>query len=495
MNWVVKKIHIIIFPLCVSFMVCLLYRNLLGAEMPESEELKGLTHKDTYWFDMYAGPKKIGFANITIEKTGNEIIITDVRERKIQKEGREKILVESMKCISDLHYAVKSFEFSSSFRDEKGTRTIGNVDAQEINFAIESPDGRRTFTTPTHGKDFSLLAMIMPKLAEKGRSPGTVFSVPILDFKDLTIRDTQVTVEEIRPLKVGLDIKSLYKFKAGNTAWWTNENGIIIKEENPAGFTLYSQVEKIAKIPSDRVLFDHTTLPFIKSDKLLGNPEELNRLKIKIHGFTFGKELYANSSITLEDNILTIQKEDEEALKNKTYRLPYTGGNLDRHLSSDEWASSDYKPLHDTGTIYAKSNQYDAILFAEYLTGYLYNLVRTRPLFILQSAKDFLASLTGDYLERTVMFASYARAAGLPTRLVGGLIYDQGYFHFHTWPEIWLNKWVPVDPTFFQFPADVSHIPLKEGTLKDIISVVDELNAIRVEVLATDPARIQQPPQ
>jgi len=54
---------------------------------------------------------------------------------------------------------------------------------------------------------------------------------------------------------------------------------------------------------------------------------------------------------------------------------------------------------------------------------------------------------------------------------------------------------VPVDPTFFQFPADVSHIPLKEGTLKDIISVVDELNAIRVEVLATDPARIQQPPQ
>jgi hypothetical protein len=104
-------------------------------------------------------------------------------------------------------------------------------------------------------------------------------------------------------------------------------------------------------------------------------------------------------------------------------------------------------------------------------------------MFTLQSAENFLKSLTGDYLERSIMFASYTRAAGLPTRLVGGLIYVNGYFYFHAWPEVWLDKWVPVDPTFFQFPADITHIPLKEGTLRDIISTVDDLKSISIEIL------------
>lgn len=81
------------------------------------------------------------------------------------------------------------------------------------------------------------------------------------------------------------------------------------------------------------------------------------------------------------------------------------------------------------------------------------------------------------------MYASFARAAGLPTRLIGGLVYRDGYFYFHTWPEIWFDRWVPVDPTLAQFPADVTHIPLKEGTLKDITSIVNDLKSIHIEIL------------
>jgi hypothetical protein len=42
---------------------------------------------------------------------------------------------------------------------------------------------------------------------------------------------------------------------------------------------------------------------------------------------------------------------------------------------------------------------------------------------------------------------------------------------------------VPVDPTLGQFPADVTHIPLKEGTLKDITSIVNDLKSIHIEIL------------
>lgn len=478
-----KRLNIFIFCLWISLMAFLLYRNYSGAELQGADALKGLIDKDSYWYDIYSGTKKIGFAIIKREKVGDEIIITDEREIRVQKDGKEDLLTVRLKSVIDSQYAIKSFEYTSHFRDEQGIKANGEVDGKDIIFRLESAEKRRTFKTPIKGNNFYLPSTFIPALVQNKPAPNTSFTISVLDFTMLSLNDMRVVLEEIRPIKSGINILSLYKFRAGNAVWWSNEKGVLIKEESPAGFTLYSQIEVFAKDPSDRILFDHTSLPFLKADKLLGNPEKLALLKIRIKGFRLDPELYTNSTVTLEGDILGIQKENKEALKGKTSKLPYTGDKLDRYLRPDEWVSSDYKPLHDTGIIYAKNNKYDAFLFSEHLTGYLYSLVKTRPMFILQSAENFLKSLTGDYLERSVMFASYTRAAGLPTRLVGGLIYINGYFYFHAWPEVWLDKWVPVDPTFFQMPADVSHIPLKAGTLRDIISVVDDLKSINIEIL------------
>jgi hypothetical protein len=58
-----------------------------------------------------------------------------------------------------------------------------------------------------------------------------------------------------------------------------------------------------------------------------------------------------------------------------------------------------------------------------------------------------------------------------------------GYFYFHTWPEVWFGKWIPVDPTLAQFPADAVHVPLKEGALKDITSIIESIQSIDLEIL------------
>ena len=257
----------------------------------------------------------------------------------------------------------------------------------------------------------------------------------------------------------------------------------MIKEENPSGIILYSQAEKFAKDPSDRKLFDYTTLPFFESNKMIENPETIKTLKVRINGFPLRSNLYEKSSVVLKDNTLTIQKLAVEMLQEKSYQLPYAGDQFKRYLSPDKWVLSNYKPLQDTGIIYARSNKNDAFHLAKYLSDYVFNLVRTKPLFILMDSKSLLDSLSGDYLERTVLFATYARAAGLPTRLIGGLVYRDGYFYFHVWPEIWLQEWIPVDPTLAQFPADVTHIPLREGDLEEITAIIEDLRKIKIEIL------------
>jgi hypothetical protein len=479
----IKIINVIVFCTWVTLITILLYRNYTGTLLERSQALKGTIDKTTYWYDIYTGPKKIGFASTTYERVGDEIIIKHEREIKVKKGGHEKLLMEMLKCLGNSYYSLKSFEYTSHFKDEKGIKITGEVDSGNIIFFLESPEKRKTFKTPTKGRDFYLPTTFIPALVQKNPTPNSVFTIPVLDIVNLSINDARVVLEEIRPIKVGIRILSLYKFKAGDAIWWSNEKGIIIKEESPSGITLYSEVETIAKDPSDRILFDYTSLPFFKSEKVIQDPEKLNMLKVRIKGLRLDPMLYENSLIILKNDILTIGKEDPEEIKKKSYTLPYKDDALSRYLKADRWVLSDDKIVKGDALKMAAIEKNDAFRLARYLNSNLYLTIKVMPMFVLSDSLDIFKSHFGDYIERTVMFASFARAGGLPTRLIGGFIYRDGYFYFHTWPEVWFDKWIPVDPTLAQFPADVTHIPLKEGALKDITTVVDDLKEVNIEIL------------
>lgn len=483
MSRTIKIITVMVFCTWVALISILLYKNYAGTPLEKTQALKEAFDKKTYWYDIYIGTRKTGFAITTFEKAGNEIIIKHKREIKVKKNGEETLLIENLKTLCDLNYSIKTFEYTSNFKGEKGIKARGEVDEGEIIFFLESPEKRKTHKISTGGKDFYLPITLIPVIHQKYPSPNKPFLAPMLDLSILSINDVRVVLEEIRPIKVGINIRSLYKFRIGDTIIWTNEKGIIIKEELPSGITLYSQVENIAKESDDRILFDYTTLPSFKSNKLLPDTEILTLLKIKIKGFSLDPQLYENSLITIENDILTIRKKDAEFMKQKTYTLPYKNDELSTYLKADTWVMSEHKTIRSNALKMAVVEKNDAFRMARYLTSNLYFTVSPMPMFTLSDSMDIFNAHLGDYLERTVMFASFARAAGLPTRAVGGVVYKNGYFYFHAWPEVWFGKWVPVDPTLAQFPADVTHIPLKEGTLTDIISITDDLKNIKIEIM------------
>jgi hypothetical protein len=479
----VKVINIAVFLTWLALLSLLIYREHTGTTLLKPEGLKGAINKATYWYDIYVGPNKIGFANTAIEKVGEEIIIRHEREMKVRKDGKETILFATLKCLCDPSYSIKSFEYASHFKDEKGIKATGQVDHENILFFLESSEKRRTFKTPTKGRDLYLPMTFIPFLVQKNPVPHSVFTLPVLDLNNLSLGDLKVVLEEVKPVKVGTNVLSLYKFRGGNAIWWSNEKGITVKEESPMGFTLYLQVQTFAKDPSDRILFDYTSLPFFKSNEIIQNPENLKKVKVRIKTFSLDPTLYENSLVTLKNDTLTIGKEDVEEIKKRSYRLPYKDGTLDPFRKSDQWVLSDDKNVKGNALNMASIEKNDAFRMARYLNSDLYFSIRTVPMFFLSDAKDIFRSHAGDYLERTVMFASFSRAVGLPTRLMGGLVYRDGYFYFHTWPEVWFDKWIPVDPTLAQFPADVTHIPLKRGTLKEIASILDSLKSIDIKIL------------
>ena len=82
-------------------------------------------------------------------------------------------------------------------------------------------------------------------------------------------------------------------------------------------------------------------------------------------------------------------------------------------------------------------------------------------------ASKVLANRRGDCTEHAVLLAALARARGLPSRIVTGLVQVSGLvghqtvFGYHAWTEVWINgQWIALDAALAQAPADVSHIAL-----------------------------------
>lgn len=483
MSRTLKVVNIAVFSIWIALLSLLLYRQYAGTPLEKQQALKGAVSKVAYWYDIYAGPKKVGFARYTFEWVGDEIIIRYEQEVKIKQGDREKLLIESYRCLSNSSYAIKSFEYSSHYKDEKGIKVTGEVDADTVVFFLESPEKRKTYRTSTKGKDIYLPTTFIPAIIQKKPSAGSAFTVPILNIVNLSIDDVRVIVEEIRPVKLGIHVISYYKMRLGNQIFWSNEKGITVKEEYPGGLTLYSQAEALAKDPTDRILFDSISLPFLRSNKILKDAEKLKLLQVRIKGFPLDAGLYDKSLVTLQNDTLFIRKEDPEEFKKKSYLLPCKDQAVRRYLQPDEWVLSDNRTVKGNALNMAAVEKNDAFRLARYLNSNLYFTVKTMPSFFLTNSMDIFKSKFGDYLERTVMFASFARAAGLPTRLIGGVVYRDGYFYFHAWPEVWFDKWIPMEPTLAQYPADVTHIPLREGTLKDITSMAEGLKSLKLEIL------------
>ncbi|HYS42857.1 MAG TPA: transglutaminase-like domain-containing protein, partial [Geobacteraceae bacterium] len=81
-----------------------------------------------------------------------------------------------------------------------------------------------------------------------------------------------------------------------------------------------------------------------------------------------------------------------------------------------------------------------------------------------RSPLETLRSKKGNCLSRTRLFVALARIAGIPTRLVSGLVYVTGKgFLYHCWAEVQAGGWLPVDPCGGQIPADATHIKLMVG--------------------------------
>lgn len=106
------------------------------------------------------------------------------------------------------------------------------------------------------------------------------------------------------------------------------------------------------------------------------------------------------------------------------------------------------------------------------------------------SALDVLSGGRAECQGHSYLYTAFARALGIPTRVVNGMVYSpqHGGFLYHTWTESAVNgQWIAVDPTFGQIGVDATHIKLVEGeSAGDLLPLVEIVGRVQARVLAVE---------
>jgi len=112
------------------------------------------------------------------------------------------------------------------------------------------------------------------------------------------------------------------------------------------------------------------------------------------------------------------------------------------------------------------------------------------------TASEVARSREGDCSEHAVLLAALARARGLPSRVLGGLVFCErlggrrNVFGYHMWTEVYLaGQWVDLDPAQNQTDCDPTHIALAVSSLDDkglpdvALSLLNVIKRLKIETI------------
>jgi len=286
-------------------------------------------------------------------------------------------------------------------------------------------------------------------------------------------------------------------FSGITTTSWITDTGEIVREESPMGLISILEPSDVAmklsvsgEMQKD-MLEAAAIVPRMAPRLHIVDPLDVKRMRLRLYGVDLSSADVAGGGQTLDGDFV-------ELTDPRDLVAGPSPADLDRYLHPEPFIES------DAPEIKAEAERMIAGVTgtrarAERLTREVNALIEKKPTVSLPSALEVLRTKVGDCNEHTALFVALARSIGIPSRINVGLVYVRGAFYYHAWPEVYIDEgrgqglWLPVDPTFDQFPADATHVRLARGGLDKQASILPMFGKTTMSVTELEVARNSTP--
>jgi len=461
----------------------------------------------TYYGVMQRG-QQIGFASSTIDTTTTSITVRDYLVADLPVGGQRRRASATTNVTLSRALRMRDFELSV---DAEGPplRANGRVEGDSvllltIAMGTEKPDTQRiALDGPI------LLPTLVPLAIALGEQPkvGKEFNLPVFDPKSMGRKDIafQIGAESLFVLNDSAVFDSsaarwrgtlpdtirawqILADTTGGFSGWIDEQGRIV-QTSQLGFELerlpYAvafenwriQSAQRAAVSPDRDILETTA---IAANKRL--QRDVKRLRVRLSSVSLSGFDLNGQRQRLSLDTLIVLRESDSALA-ASYSLPAGGRLLDRqHTRKEPLIQSEAPAIRSLARRIVGAER-DPRRAAEMINAWVHDSLEKRITFGVPNALQVLQTRSGDCNEHTQLFVALARAAGIPTRIAAGLVYVDGKFYYHAWPEVRLADWTAVDPTFGQFPADAAHLRFVLGGLAQQAELLRLMGNLRIDVL------------
>src|SRR3989339_751803 len=415
--------------------------------------LFGGTYSIIQYFNILINNSKVGYSSVIVEKSkynGMECLKeTDYMLFEINRfESQEKI-IEGVILNNKLFLTVK---------------LAGAVEKKELDFP----------------SDVVFDDMVDDKLRSSPIIEKTSTNIKIFDKSNLNFTDVNVKI--IGPVKEKINGKEVAGFSVetkmyGISSFHTvDKNGLSLKSSFPQmGLVSVKTTEEDAKKAFSTevdILSDFA----IKASQSINDPKAVKEMNCSIifeDGLpaNFNKESIKNTSIRiLKDNMAICTLRREVFDDTMAALLPIKENKIEKYLKATSYEQSGDPLIKSTSAeiIGQEKNSYKA---AGLIVHWVYKSLKKNANYkaAFDTAKETIVKKEGDCTEHSVLASALCKAAGIPTKICGGIMPMYDKFYYHMWLEVYVGsgKWVPMDPTYDEIILDAAHIKISEGILDD----------------------------
>ena len=444
--------------------------------------LEAWPHREL-WTGVVFNGEKIGYTRREVRPTADagRWEIESEAVMRIQFLGIDKrIRLQALDRVR-ADFTLESFEYQHEI-DGNRMRVSGDADGRTLRFTVEASGTREDKRLPLKKPLYASSALSMMPLA-RGLKVGAAGRYDVFhgETQAITEAEQEVLAYEASELFEGAAFKVATRLLGLETTTWIAADGRPVFELGMRG-VIISALEDEAT--ARRYLLEaslsrrDTMVEFslLRTDPI-DSPRRVSRMDIVLSGFPPQSAIPSEGGQRCDraGERVTCRIDREAPLS----QAPDPG----RHLAPTLAAPSNLGEIRALAHEIAKGSAGEEDTIARLLAWMDANIAKEAV--DAFTAADVLRARRAECQGHAYLFAAFARALGIPVRIVNGIAYSEahGGFLFHTWNEAWLagRGWQPVDATFGQARADATHLKLIEGeAAAELVPLVNLVGRVRV---------------
>ncbi len=433
-----------------------------------------------HWFETSMAGLTIGHTHETVEAWGDSLLVTTVESRVgVERLGQSVDIEETSRWTETVVGVARSCVVSRRLSADEEITVGVTVEPGRLIIERRTTRGNDVRIVPVDG-EIVFRHAVASLHAERGFAPGDRYGYHTFDLDFESVSRVDVTVIGPDTLEVAGERRVLHALSVTPDLYggvviyeWRDEKGDLWVEEAPALGIANRRTtgERVAE-PFGRVDILAETL--IESNVRIRDPRGVDDAlyELRLEGGDV-------AGVLVEDARQKIQGRTDGGVLLRVRRVipdpgatadvPIAAAGLEEFMTDNVYLQTGDPAVDSAANDVAAVAGADAWERALMVEKRVSELVTNRSLgTAFASAAEVLGAGSGDCTEHAVLAAAMARAAGVPSRVVTGVVHFEGSFAYHMWVEVWTGDgWHALDPTIGEGSVDATHIKLGESSLAD----------------------------